>query len=217
MRFVCFGAGEHARVIMEVVESIRQDKCVGCVTDPSGSKGTQVSGSKGTQVIGTDDDLARLRGDLEIEAGIVALASTGSLRLREKLYRLLLREGLFGYTLIHPTASIAPSSVIGPGCCVMAMVVVNTAAFVGENSILNTGSVVEHDCWVGAHTHIAPGAVICGGVITGERVHIGAGATILPHVEIGADVTVAAGAVVTENLPAGVTAVGVPARYNTQS
>lgn len=46
----------------------------------------------------------------------------------------------------------------------------------------------------------------------GDRVQLGAGVVVIGDIEIGADTIVGANAVVTQNLPAGVVAVGVPAR-----
>ncbi|MFO7777415.1 MAG: sugar O-acetyltransferase [Nitriliruptoraceae bacterium] len=46
----------------------------------------------------------------------------------------------------------------------------------------------------------------------GDNVWLGGGAIVLPGVTIGADTVVGAGAVVTRDLPAGVVAVGSPAR-----
>jgi len=48
--------------------------------------------------------------------------------------------------------------------------------------------------------------------IVGPRAHIGSGAKILGPIRVGADAKVGAGAVVLANVPAGRTAVGVPAR-----
>ncbi|QFZ24465.1 sugar O-acetyltransferase [Saccharothrix syringae] len=49
-------------------------------------------------------------------------------------------------------------------------------------------------------------------VVVGENVWLGGGVIVLPGVSIGADTVVGAGAVVTRDLPAGVVAVGNPAR-----
>lgn len=49
-------------------------------------------------------------------------------------------------------------------------------------------------------------------IVIGDNVWLGGGAIVLPGVTIGADTVVGAGAVVTRDLPAGVLAVGNPAK-----
>jgi serine O-acetyltransferase len=48
--------------------------------------------------------------------------------------------------------------------------------------------------------------------VIGDRVFIGAGARVLGGIAIGDDAVIGANAVVIEDIPAGATAVGVPAR-----
>ena len=59
--------------------------------------------------------------------------------------------------------------------------------------------------------------VVAGNVGIGEGCYIGAGATLIDKVSIGPWSTVGAGAVVIDDIPADVTAVGVPARIITQN
>ena len=40
----------------------------------------------------------------------------------------------------------------------MAGVVINAGTKIGENVIINTGAIVEHDCIIDHHGHIATGA-----------------------------------------------------------
>jgi maltose O-acetyltransferase len=49
-------------------------------------------------------------------------------------------------------------------------------------------------------------------IVLGDNVWLGGGAIVLPGVTVGPDTVVGAGAVVSRDLPAGVVAVGVPAR-----
>ncbi len=60
--------------------------------------------------------------------------------------------------------------------------------------------------------HVAPGVHLGGEVTVGQGALIGIGASVMPGRSVGAGTVVGAGAVVTRDLPAGVTAVGVPAR-----
>lgn len=64
----------------------------------------------------------------------------------------------------------------------------------------------------GRHCKSLPGSNISGGVKIGEGNFLGTGAKVINHEIIESNVTVGAGAVVIDDLPDGVTAVGVPAR-----
>jgi sugar O-acyltransferase (sialic acid O-acetyltransferase NeuD family) len=114
--------------------------------------------------------------------------------------------------LIHPHASVCSTAQLGPGTQVLAQAVVAAEACIGEACILNHRANADHECVLGDGVHLAPGATLCGCVTLGEHVMIGAGAVILPRLSIGADTVVGAGAVVTRPLPAGVVAIGSPAR-----
>ncbi len=83
---------------------------------------------------------------------------------------------------------------------------------IGDNVLVNTGAIIEHDCAISDHVHIAPGAILCGNVTVGEGAHIGAGAVVRQGIRIGAWAIVGCGAVVIKDVPDGVTVVGNPAR-----
>ena len=115
-------------------------------------------------------------------------------------------------TVIHPQAVVSESAQIDSGVFVSAAAVINTRVSIRTGAIINTAAIVEHDCVVGAYSHISPRAVLTGGVQVGADCMIGAGAIVLPGRLIGDGTTVGAGAVVIEDVPAGATVVGVPAR-----
>jgi serine O-acetyltransferase len=77
-------------------------------------------------------------------------------------------------------------------------VVINGAVRAGANVIL------EHQVTIGAEKRLSP--------VIGDRVFIGAGAKVLGAVTIGAGAKIGANAVVVHDVPAGATAVGIPAR-----
>ncbi len=118
---------------------------------------------------------------------------------------------------IHPRATIAASARLGRGVTIVAGAVVNPDAILGNHVIVNTGATVDHDCMVAAYGHIAPGAHLAGCVQIGEGALVGTGASVCPSCSIGAWSVVGAGAAVVRDIPAAVTATGVPARYVSES
>jgi acetyltransferase-like isoleucine patch superfamily enzyme len=94
----------------------------------------------------------------------------------------------------------------------MARAVVNPNARLGDNVIVNTGAIVEHDCILGDHVHVASGACLSGGVRVGRKSFIGVGASSIQNVSIGEGCLIGGGAAVVGDIPDHSVALGVPAR-----
>jgi UDP-perosamine 4-acetyltransferase len=129
-----------------------------------------------------------------------ASRSGSGLAARRELFG---RFAALGYTfpvITHAAAVIASDASLGDGAQVMAGAIIQPAARIGRNVLVNTRAVVER-CQVGDHSHIAR----CGAVwrrAVGEA-HVGAGAVVLGGLSVGAGAVVAAGAVITKNVEAG--------------
>ena len=94
--------------------------------------------------------------------------------------------------------------------------VINPAAAIGENVIINTGSSVDHECIIGGRgTHRAGGAF--GGVCHRRARFVGRYRFGGKGRSIGSDVMIGAGSVVLRDIPDGVLAYGVPARVVRQT
>ena len=115
-------------------------------------------------------------------------------------------------TVLHPSAAVSPHARIGAGAVILANVVVNVAAEIGENVILNSSCSVDHHCVVAAHTHIAPGATLAGNVRVGQETLIGARAVVIQGISIGDKSVLGAGAVAVADIGDGMTCMGIPAR-----
>lgn len=142
-----------------------------------------------------------------------AVAIGGARGADRRAIAALLREcGFSVEPVIHPSAAVARSAAIAYGCHVLANAVVAADARIGPMTIVNNGSIVDHECELGAGVHVAPGATLCGCVTVEDDAMVGAGATILPRLRIGRGAVVGAGATVTKNVPPGKTVAGCPAR-----
>lgn len=140
------------------------------------------------------------------------IGSTGDQSKRKEIYMQWVRRGYFFPSLIHPLAFVADDARIANGAQIMVGAIVQPSVSVGDNSILNTRSSIDHDCFIGSHVHISPGAVLCGNVRIEDEVHIGAGAIIKQGIHVGKGSIVGAGAVVVNDVSPGTIVVGVPAR-----
>lgn len=148
----------------------------------------------------------------EWHQGYNYILGIGDNKLRNKIASLVIVSGAQLGTVIHPTASVSKWSKLGLGVFVARNVMVNPISTIGDFSILNTGSIIEHECILGEAVHIAPGAILSGNVRVGNRSFIGANAVIKQGVVIGEDVLVGAGAVILKNVPSGSKIVGNPGR-----
>lgn len=206
MRLLVIGAGGHAQVVIEAAEAAGWS--IAGVVGRAGDR-DEVLGHAVLRVPDASAPSLSAPG-AEPDAFIVAIGDNAA---RAERYAAALETGLAPATVIHPTATISPTAFVGPGSFVAAGVVVNALTRVGENCILNTGCVVEHDITIGDHTLVGPLAGLCGGVRVGEGVLFGAGATAIPGAEVGDHAIVAAGAVVTGEVAPRTLVAGVPARH----
>ena len=149
--------------------------------------------------------------DLRDVAFLIAIGGDRG-RDRVELATRLEHAGLRPISVVHPTAFVAASAEMAPGCQVLARAVVGVEARLGEQTIINTAASVDHECVLGSGVHVAPGATICGTVTIGDFVLVGAGAVILPNLRIGQRAIIGAGAVVTKDVDPGAIVVGNPAR-----
>lgn len=204
---VGFGAGGHAKVVIEILRCMGEYEIVGLLETRKELWGKRVLE---VEVLG-DDSLMRELKNRGIEYAFIGVGTVGDARPRTQLYEKVSGFGFQTVAAIHPAAVISASAKIGVGPTIMAGAIVNAGAVIGDNVIVNTGAIVEHDCVVGDHTHIATGARLAGGVEVGPGAHIGLGAVIRQEIRIGKEAIVGAGAVVVRDVPDGTTVFGVPA------
>lgn len=136
----------------------------------------------------------------------------GSNLLRRDAWHTVRGRSLEWTTIIAKSASVSQRARISPGVFIGHQAHVGPNVIVGEGSILNTGSITEHDAKIGSFAHVSVNATVAGYACVGDRTFIGAGATVIDKVSIADDVTLGAGAVVPQDIVEPGVYVGVPAR-----
>lgn len=123
--------------------------------------------------------------DIKADKGIPVALGVGSNKIRKKLFEKLLGYDFEPVHLIHPSAIISESAVIGIGTVVMPNVVINAKSKIGKGVILNSSCVIEHENSIGDFVHISPGAALAGNVTIKESTHIGIGSSIIQGIRVG--------------------------------
>ncbi|MBC8280121.1 MAG: NeuD/PglB/VioB family sugar acetyltransferase [Chloroflexi bacterium] len=208
------GAGDHARVLIDVIKSQRlpefQNWEIVALTD----LGPELHGKSvmDVPVVGNDEELPKLleQGIGHALVGIGLIQGTAG---RTIMFDKLTEMGFAFPIVIHPSARISSNVEIDVGSVILTGAIVGTGCRIGKNVIVNIGASVSHDCTVADNAVISDGACIAGGVKLGKAVLVGAGATILPYVSIGEGATVAGGGGVHKDVCPGVSVVGAPERH----
>lgn len=208
-RVVIIGAGGHGRETLDVARTMPGVTVVGVAADVADEALLARSGDRWLGPLDPLDDLVAL---LEAEGAGYHVA-IGDPTVRARIDGALAARGAEAVALVDPTASVGSACSLGPGAFLGLGARITTNVTTGRHVQLNVGAVVSHDVVVGDHVTLSPGVLINGNVRLADRVFLGTGAIVIPGCTVGEGALVGAGAVVTGDVPAGVTAVGVPARW----
>lgn len=188
---ILYGASGHAKVIADILSAN------GIILTELFDDNDQLKKFSGINVVRphqTDEELIISIGNNEIRKKIV---EANNFRYR---------------VVVHPTAIVSPSAVIGEGTVVMQGAIIQAGAVIGKHCIINTGATIDHECEIGDYVHISPNSSLCGSVKVGEGTMIGAGTTIIHRVEIGSWSIIGAGSTVINNINSDTVAVGCPCK-----
>lgn len=200
---IIIGNGGHASVLTETLLA-QDEKIIGFTAL------NEEDNFFNLRYLGQDDIVLQYNPkDIDLVLGI---GMVGPNSLRTKIYQHFTQLGYSFKSVIHQTAIIAPSVTLGEGVQMMAGTIAQTNVKIADNTIINTGAQIDHDCMIREHIHIAPGAVLSGAVTIGEGTHIGTGVTVIQNITIGKGCLIGAGAVVLKNIEDNKTAYGVPAK-----
>jgi sugar O-acyltransferase (sialic acid O-acetyltransferase NeuD family) len=155
------------------------------------------------------------RGDIDdyrAQDGEAVLVAIGDPAAKRAVVARLRERGAVFASLVHPSAVIARSAVLGEGVVVCPQAVVSADANVGDFVAVNVLSSVGHDVKLGAYSTLSSHVDLTGYVQTGEGVFFGSGAKILPKLKIGARAKIGAGAIVMRSVAEDAVIYTAPAR-----
>lgn len=206
---VLVGASGLAREATAVAVMLRHPGPLSVVDDDPARWGT-LHGI--TPVAGAVDLLTDPTGGLGDHDVVLALGK-GHLRRRvaTRLRMVGLDQGRYA-SLVHPRTVLPGSCHIGTGAIVLDGVVLTADVEVGRHVVLMPHVTLTHGCLVGDYATLCAGVSLGGDVEVGEAAYLGMNASVREGVHIGAGATLGMGSVLLEDLPAGETWAGVPAR-----
>lgn len=154
------GAGGHGKVVKEIAEALGYTK-IAFLDDNS------------TEAVGKiADSKAFVKEYHEAFVGI------GNNKFRGELLTRLEQEGLNIPVLIHPTAYVSKSAVIGQGTVVEPKAIVNANSKVGFGCIISVGSIVDHDAVLEDCVHVNAGAICKAGSFVVKETKLEAGQVV---------------------------------------
>ena len=108
------------------------------------------------------------------------------------------RGGKF-ITLVHPTANVAKTALIGEGNILDPFTIVGPNVKLGNFNLLTSQSIISHDCVVGDYNFFAT-SLLCGYNVVGDDNYFGIRGTTLPDISIGNRNVIQAGMIVDKNV-----------------
>jgi len=187
--FLIFGAGGHAKAVIEAARASNNAPDLIADDDP------RASSFLGVPVLAANDID-------KLPNGFRFVVAIGNCATRKEKFQWLCDLGGEPETIIHPRACVSSLSQIGAGTVIFPMATIDPCVSIGENSIINIGAVVGHDCRIGNHCHVSANAALGGGAVVEDCAWISLGASVQEGTTIGEGAFIAMGAMISRDVPA---------------
>lgn len=192
-KIIVMGSGGHAAVIIDLLESLNY-KIIGIL-----SKEAKFKYFLDYPILGDDTLLKTFVGKNILFANGIGVVNN-SLNTRQKVFNNLKEYKFKVPVLQHKNAIVSKRAILKEGCQILAGSNIGPNVIIGENTIVNSHTTVEHGSIVAAHCHLAPGSNICGNVNIGENTFVGAGTTIINDLSISKNCLIGAGSLVVKDI-----------------
>ncbi len=191
---IIYGAGGFAHIIIDLLKQTCVYKLNGIVD----MNYPDLMPVNNVDVIGDDNYLNAL-----IKKGSNKVVNAVGLPLRTDVYKKLKKSGFELPNLVHRSAVIEPTVIMGEGNLIFAGAIVGSEVIIGNDCVINSGAIVNHECIISDNCHVASGAILAGCVTVGENTLIGQGATVYQRVSIGKNVIIQNGCHIFNDVPDG--------------
>lgn len=203
------GCGGHSKVVTSSLRVAGRKIVAYACSDPSVVDSRFFLG----EILSDDELMKRFSPDqIEVVLGLGSVLPNVS---DSRMIQVAKRYIQMGYQIVgffHPSAWVAPETVIHRSAQILAGAIVQPGAQVDSFCIINTKVSIDHDCHIESFCHLAPGVTLSGNVQIGSGSHLGTGSTVIQGIRIGKNSMIAAGSVVIKDVPDGCWVKGVPAK-----
>ena len=205
--YLC-GAGnaEGVRLAMIVNRTEKKWDRLLVLDDDPGKHGQELLGAEIAG--GIAEMLAKADPATDNVVNLVGRSTAGRSAVRKKI----LESGIPFAQLIHPRVETLGVTFGGDDIMIYENATLCGGSTIGQGSVVFMNAVVGHGATVKECAVVGPGSVLNARVVLSDRAYFGTNASILPDLTIGEEATVGANSAVMENVPAGATAIGVPAQ-----
>ena len=200
-----YGSGALGLELLSTIEAINAQKLrwkiVGFYDDNPRAKIPM-----GFKRLGGIQELLSSDKDFSVVLAVAGIAS------KKKLVAQLINARVQFTSIVHPTAILSRSTVIGENNYVGPYSVIGPNSKLGDHVYIGNQSSIGHDAVICDFSSIMPASVISGNTAIRNGSFIGTGAIVLEGLTISENCIIGAGAVVTKDTVKSTTVVGVPAR-----
>ncbi len=174
---VIVGAGDLGKEIVWLIEDINKINptylILGFLDDDSSKAGSEFYGYK---ILGGTEQLSELGKKIPLNAVIAIRDGTVRKRIVE-----VHSEFVNWETIVHPTAVIASSSMVGKGSVFFPQVTVSVDSVLGSFGLYYIHSIICNDCVIGDYVSVMAGAIISEHVRIGDECLISSGMHVPPR------------------------------------
>lgn len=107
------------------------------------------------------------------------------------------------HRLVHRTAVVDPTALLGKGCVIGPHCFVGPDAVISDHVFLNVRSTIGHDARVGDYVTLSPHCAIGGGTTICDGCFLGTGSIVNPYRKLGEWSRVSSGTTVDRNIESG--------------
>jgi sugar O-acyltransferase (sialic acid O-acetyltransferase NeuD family) len=204
-KILLFGGGNQVHYTIDIIEKENKYEIVGIIDSVHPIETDRY----GYKVLGRQENLIDIVEKYNIDAGVITIGDNWS---RSIVYNAIIKQmpSFEFVNAIHPSVIIGNNVQLGFGVVMMAGVIVNPLAKIGNFTFFATGCQIEHDCIIEDYASVSAGSVMGGYVTIGKFSAITLGVTILDRLKIGENSVIGSGSLVLKDIGDNILAHGNP-------